>query len=111
MHGYRVLSARQHGGDALVISDQHPGTIDLVSDVVMPHMNGRELAARLQVRRPTLRVLYMSGYTYGAIEQHGVVGPEVHLLQKPFIPQALIRAVRELVESTPAAGSGRAAQP
>jgi len=69
-----------------------------VTDVVMPEMSGRELAAQLLERRPGTKVLYISGYSEDAIEQHGVLDPGTTLLAKPFTPDALRRTVAMLLE-------------
>jgi two-component system cell cycle sensor histidine kinase/response regulator CckA len=97
-HGYRVLDA-PNGRDALSLCDTVKERIDLVlTDVVMPHMSGREFAARLEAVRPGLTVLYMSGYTDGAIVRHGVLEPGIAFLQKPIAPQTLVQKIRELLE-------------
>ena len=97
--GYSVLEAR-HGIEALVIGDQHPGTIHLLmADVVMPQMNGREVAERLLRVRPKVKVLYVSGYTENAIVHHGVLAPGTNFLQKPFTPDDLSEKVREVLDS------------
>jgi len=95
--GYRVLSANR-GAEALRISDSADEDIPLlVTDVVMPQMSGRELARRLRARRPSLRVLYLSGYTEEAIAQHGVIEPDAAFLQKPFTRADLARKIREVL--------------
>jgi signal transduction histidine kinase/CheY-like chemotaxis protein len=100
-HGYTVLAASR-GDEALQLSEQHPGPIDLlVTDVVMPGMNGRELARRLTLARPGLRVLYTSGYTTHTITRHGVLEPKLVFLQKPFTTTALARKVREVLDAAP----------
>jgi CheY-like chemotaxis protein len=96
--GYRVLDA-QNGGEALLIADEHPAPIDLlVTDVIMPRMNGRQLATRLTSRRPELQVLYMSGYTDDVVLRDGVRNREVAFLRKPFSPESLARRVREVLD-------------
>ena len=93
-HGYRVIEAT--GPDqAIEIAQRNPETIHLlVTDVVMPGMNGRALAETLVAARPTLRVLYMSGYTDDVIAHSGVLAPGVLLLEKPFTVLALLGRVR-----------------
>jgi len=97
--GYKVIEA-QSGGDALVVSEQHSGTIDLLlTDVIMPHINGPQLAQRLRGR--VGKVLYMSGYTEDSIVRQGLVDASVALLQKPITPKALVRKVREVLDAAP----------
>jgi signal transduction histidine kinase/ActR/RegA family two-component response regulator len=98
MAGYTVLEAAT-GEEALERIKQYSGVIHLlVTDVVMPGMNGRELADRLAVDYPALEVLYLSGYTDDAIERHGVLEAGVELLPKPFTPDTLARRVREVLD-------------
>jgi two-component system cell cycle sensor histidine kinase/response regulator CckA len=98
-HGYTVLDAAG-AVDAEKISEIYRGDIDLlITDVVMPKVNGRDLATRLAKRRPSLKVLYMSGYTDGAVVNNGILQKEVAFLQKPFTPTALAEKVREVLES------------
>ena len=95
--GYRVLEAG--GGErALLVAGQHPGPIHLlVTDVVMPGMTGRELAAVLTARRPEMKVLYMSGYAEDVIAHRGVLEDGVAFMQKPFAPDKLTQEVRKLL--------------
>ncbi|MBY0524596.1 MAG: PAS domain-containing protein [Gemmataceae bacterium] len=95
--GYRVLVAAD-GVEALQVCEQHTGAIELlVTDVVMPQMNGRDLAERLTQKRPALKVLFMSGYT-GFINEPLAVPTRAGFLQKPFAPDALARQVRSLLD-------------
>ena len=78
------------------------GTLDLLlTDMVMPGMGGRELAAQLIARFPRLSVLYMSGYSVEAIASNGMVDPGTHFLEKPFTTKALVDKVREAIDSRP----------
>jgi len=96
--GFRVLSA-ESGEDALEVAKRFGGPFDLLlTDVVMPGMNGRILAENLLLRQPGIKVLYMSGYTDSFIAGHGVLDPGIHLLHKPFIEEVLIRKVREVLD-------------
>jgi PAS domain S-box-containing protein len=98
-NGYTVLEAGG-GEEALVISARHAGRIDLIlTDVVMPHMSGRELAERLASLRPEAKVLYMSGYTDDAIVRHGALAVGTAYLQKPFTPSALVCKIREVLDT------------
>lgn len=101
MNGYRVLQA-SHGDEALDLSRQHQGVIDvMVTDVVMPVMGGPELARRLAVTRPEMRVFYISGYTDDAISRHGMLQDGTAFLQKPFTSEAFALKLRELVSISP----------
>jgi len=97
--GYRVLEAG-HPDEAIALAEIHRGTIHmLVTDVIMPTMNGRELAERIRRSRPDIQVLYISGYTDATISQHGVLDEGITLLQKPFSPSALAVRVREMLDA------------
>ncbi|OLC01715.1 MAG: hypothetical protein AUH45_10585 [Gemmatimonadetes bacterium 13_1_40CM_69_22] len=97
--GYRVLVAAG-GAEALDLAERYAGPIHLLlSDVVMPGMNGRELMRRLAQLRPDLRVLYMSGYADEAVAQHGVLDPGTAFLQKPFTPGGLADKVRGVLDT------------
>jgi PAS domain S-box-containing protein len=96
--GYRVLRAAT-ADDAIATARAHEGPIDLLlTDVIMPHKSGRQVAEAVLTLRPRMRVIYMSGYTSGIIEAHGVAETDLHFLQKPFTGEALQRKVREVLE-------------
>src|SRR6266478_5632853 len=89
----------KNGGEALTLCEGHAGRIDLlVSDVVMPIVSGGELAQRLSLVRPDIKVLFMSGYTGNAIVHHGVIPAHMAILEKPFLTEALARKVREVLD-------------
>jgi two-component system, cell cycle sensor histidine kinase and response regulator CckA len=97
-HGFRVLVA-QSGEEAIQVEARHSGKIDLLlTDVVMPGMNGRVLSERLLPKQPGIRVLYMSGYTDSFIAGHGVLDRGTALLNKPFTEEALIGKVRDVLD-------------
>jgi CheY-like chemotaxis protein len=97
--GYRILDA-EGPLEARRISETYRGKIHLlITDVVMPKVSGRELAAQLTAGRTDLKVLYMSGYTDSAIVNTGILRKEVSFLQKPFTPSTLMTKVREVLES------------
>jgi CheY-like chemotaxis protein len=97
--GYKVLSARS-GEEALQIAERYKGTIDLLlTDVVMPRMNGRELAQRLAETRTDVKVLYTSGYAQNVIADHGILHDGVHFLAKPYTLTALAAHIRNVLES------------
>ena len=98
--GYTVLEAA-NGAAAVQICVAHQGTIHLLlTDVIMPGMNGRELAQRVSEIRPNMKVLYMSGYTENAIGHNGTLEAGITLLQKPFTLHALKAKVREVLDQT-----------
>jgi CheY-like chemotaxis protein len=96
--GYVLLSA-SCGRDALKILENHNGSVDLLlTDVIMPDMNGRRLFERVAERYPNLKVLFMSGYTDNVIAHHGVLDEGVNFIQKPFSIQGLARKIREVLD-------------
>jgi PAS domain S-box-containing protein len=98
-NGYHVLTAAD-GAQAQQVAAQTHGPIHLLlTDVVMPGINGRVLAERLAPLHPTMKVLYMSGYTDSFIAGHGVLEEGIHLLHKPFTEEALMRKIRELLDA------------
>ncbi|MFO1489573.1 MAG: ATP-binding protein [Kiritimatiellia bacterium] len=95
--GYKVL-ATTSPGEALRLAETHAGDIHLLlTDVIMPEMNGRDLARRLLSLHPELKRLFMSGYTADVIAHHGVLEPDVHFIQKPFSNTVLVAKVREVL--------------
>ena len=99
MWGYSVLSAGSPA-EAIALSQKRDGVIEiLVTDVIMPGMNGRDLARVLSTARPSLRVLYISGYTDAVIAQQGILEPGTAFLSKPFTPDALARKIREVLDA------------
>jgi PAS domain S-box-containing protein len=98
-NGYQVLTAAD-GAEAEQIAAENPGPIHLLlTDVVMPGINGRVLAERLAPKRPAMKVLYMSGYTDSFMAGHGVLDEGIHLLHKPFTEDALMRKIRERLDA------------
>ena len=96
--GYRILEA-PNGATAIAVCAEHPESIDLLaSDVVMPGMNGRQLAEQLVAMRPGLRVLFVTGYTDDAVMRAGLLDGSVNSLQKPFTPEKLLKAVRRVLD-------------
>jgi CheY-like chemotaxis protein len=99
--GYRVIDAAD-GAVAMQIAVAHEGVIHLLlTDVIMPGMNGRELAQHILEIRPNVKVLYMSGYTENVIGRNGTLDAGVRLLQKPFTLRDLKSKVREVLDSNP----------
>lgn len=95
--GFTVLEATT-GEEALMLSRAFSGQIDLLlTDVVMPGMNGRELCERLRIARPQLRALFMSGYTANVIAHHGVLDPDTDFMQKPFTVHGLLLRIQEML--------------
>jgi len=101
--GFEVIVAR-NPRDAEEIARKFSYEIHLLlTDVVMPSMGGRELAARIMASRPQIRVLYMSGYTENVITSGGMLEEGLAFLQKPFSPAALVQKIREVLNHTPKA--------
>ncbi|HDR04107.1 MAG TPA: PAS domain-containing sensor histidine kinase, partial [Candidatus Marinimicrobia bacterium] len=95
--GYKVLTALSPQ-EAIRISEEFKGHIDLlITDIVMPKMNGRELAKRLQAQRPGMKALFMSGYTSDIIAEKGFLDPDLAFIEKPFSIVALGRKVRQVL--------------
>jgi CheY-like chemotaxis protein len=101
--GYRVLVAN-NGLEALQVAAGTNGhRIDLLlTDMVMPHLDGKHLAEILRSQRPDLRVLFCSGYSEDAIVNHGLLDQGTAFLQKPYTPGSLARKVREVLDARPA---------
>jgi PAS domain S-box-containing protein len=96
--GYKVLSA-QKPFQALDMIDGYKGNIHLLlTDVVMPEMNGKELKERIEKRHPDIKVLFMSGYTANVIMHRGVIESNVHFIQKPFSIESLAKMVRKVLD-------------
>ncbi|MEW6519816.1 MAG: PAS domain S-box protein [Thermodesulfobacteriota bacterium] len=97
--GYQVLTASTPG-EAIRLAREHAGEIHLlITDVVMPEMNGPELAAKLLSLYPGLRSLFMSGYTGNVIAHHGILGDGINFIQKPFLKKTLAAKVREVLDN------------
>jgi two-component system cell cycle sensor histidine kinase/response regulator CckA len=94
-HGYRVLDASD-GPGALEVAQRYEGQIHLLlTDILMPGMNGGELARRLLLVRPGIRVIFMSGYSTEAVNTHGMLTPGAKFLQKPFSLEELTCRLHE----------------
>jgi len=97
--GYQVLAA-EDGSDALRVASDSDLAVDMVlTDIVMPEMSGRELVDALHTDRPTLRVLYMSGYTDDEIMRRGLNDPGISFIQKPFTAEKLAMQVRKVLDA------------
>ena len=96
--GYRTLAAPS-ADEAILLADRLPGRIDLlITDVIMPVTNGKELADLLATLYPGLKILYISGYTADVIAHHGVLDEGVNFLQKPFSIKGLADKIRMVLE-------------
>ena len=97
--GYTILLAT-NGEEAIRYGEKHQGTIDLLlTDVIMPKMNGKDVATKLRLSRPEMKVIYMSGYTKNTIANRGVLDEGLNFLEKPFTPTAAAKRVREVLDS------------
>jgi len=97
--GYEVLTARD-GETAARLCTEHRGGVDLLlTDVVMPEVNGRVLAERLEALFPRLRVLFMSGYSDEAVFRHGIIRPNTAFIEKPFSEVSLAAKLREVLDT------------
>ena len=97
--GYHVISAAS-GREALSLSEQHANTIDMVlTDIIMPEMNGTDFVRMMRQKRPTLKALYMSGYGTQAAAQIGVLEPNTIFLQKPFGSETLTQCIRKVLDA------------
>ena len=105
--GYTVLPV-QNGVDALRIVAEPANGIDLVlTDIVMPGLNGQELAAKIAELRPRQKVLYMSGYTATVLSQQKLLDRNMAFLQKPFTPDSLVRKIRGVLDGPVSAETGK----
>ena len=96
--GYRIITASDPG-NAIRLCEKKVEEIDLlITDVVMPSMNGKELYEKIKTLKPDIKVFYMSGYTADLITHRGVLAEGVHFIQKPFSPDELARRVREVLD-------------
>jgi CheY-like chemotaxis protein len=99
--GYDVIAASS-GRESIRLVDAHDGPVHLLlTDVVMPGMNGFELAERLRESHPGMKVLFMSGYSEEAVARHGLLDPDRNFLPKPFTPVALAGKMREILDAGP----------
>jgi signal transduction histidine kinase/ActR/RegA family two-component response regulator len=107
-NGYRVIVAA-NGEEAIAAVEGSAGRIDgLVTDVVMPGMQGKEVAERVSELQPGIRVLYMSGYTQGTLGAQGVLEPGVNLIEKPFNQSSLLKKLREALSAEASPSDGQA---
>jgi DNA-binding NtrC family response regulator len=96
--GYTVFTAKRPS-EAIVLAQKHKASIDLlVTDVVMPEMNGKDLKLRIEAFIPHIKVLFMSGYTTNVIMHQGILERDIHFLQKPFPVDSLAEKVREVLD-------------
>ena len=99
IYGYKVLEA-PHGGSALLTCEKYQGNIDLIiSDIVMPQMNGQELVERLIPLQPQMKVLFISGYSENVFSDRNTLDPGMSYVQKPFTPVELLGKLRHVLDS------------
>ena len=99
-NGYRVLTA-ESGREALDLVNAHSGPIHLlITDVMVPEIDGPELVRRLSTLRPDTRTLFMSGYMDDALGEQGVLPSNVNFIQKPFSPRTIAQRVREILDGS-----------
>jgi two-component system cell cycle sensor histidine kinase/response regulator CckA len=97
-YGYKVLQAG-NGVEGVQTALDYPGTIDLLlTDAMMPKMNGKELAAELKKTRPQIKVVFISGYPHEVLAQQGVLDSGIHLIQKPFELDFLMGQIRKILD-------------
>jgi len=100
-HGYEVISA-ENGQVALDALARHTGPLHLVlTDVIMPHLSGRELVEQVRLGHPEIRVIYMSGYADQVLSDRAALGPNTGFLPKPFATRELLKAVRDALADLP----------
>ena len=100
-YGYHVVEAKD-GTEALRLTEEHPAEIHLLlTDVILPGMNGKTLSEQMRVLLPKLRVIFMSGYPEDVISRRGVLEQDVPYLPKPFSPESLAIKVREVLTGQP----------
>jgi two-component system cell cycle sensor histidine kinase/response regulator CckA len=97
--GYRVLAAAGADEAERLCAERAEAVDLLLTDVVMPEVNGRVLAERLAARSPAMRILFMSGYSDEAVYRHGEISPNASFIEKPFTDRTLARKVREVLDS------------
>jgi CheY-like chemotaxis protein len=95
--GYQVQEARDAVEAFALIQSRQPFDL-VITDVIMPRMSGKELYDQIKLSAPRIKVLFMSGYTDDALAHHGVLGPELSFLEKPFSPARLAHKVREVID-------------
>jgi CheY-like chemotaxis protein len=99
LYGYRILEASGPTHALELFRQCQPGVDLLLTDVIMPEMNGKELHEKIAELQPGIKVIFMSAYTHGAIDQSGILPEGVNFLQKPFTPEALSSKVRRALDS------------